>query len=104
MAGTGSRLEQVSAWQRALALAAQTPASRNRYADFLRAASILVVILGHWLMAAPHIANGEPRFTHMLDLAPWTRWLTWGLQVMPLFFIVGAGGPGRRPSWSTSTS
>lgn len=70
-------------------MAARTPASRNRYVDFLRAASILVVVLGHWLMAAPFLDNGEPQLAHMLDEAPWTRWLTWGLQVMPIFFIVG---------------
>ena len=77
------------AWHKALDLAGKTPPSRNRYADFLRAASILVVVLGHWLMAAPLLREGVPQLSHMLDLAPWTRWLTWALQVMPVFFIVG---------------
>ena len=31
-------------------LAARTPASRDRSVDFLRAASILTVVLGHWLI------------------------------------------------------
>ncbi len=48
-----------------------------------------MVVLGHWLMAAPFLAEGEPRLAHMLDLEPWTHWLTWALQVMPIFFIVG---------------
>lgn len=86
------------AWQRALELADQTPATRNRYADFLRAASILVVVLGHWTMAAPFAREGAVELGHMLDLAPWTRWLTWALQVMPTFFVVG--GFSNAISWS----
>ncbi|MDH3403525.1 MAG: acyltransferase [Acidobacteriota bacterium] len=70
-------------------MADQTPAARNRYADFLRAASILVVVLGHWLMAAPFMRDGRAELSHMLDVSPWTRWLTWALQIMPTFFVVG---------------
>ena len=33
-------------WSQASQLAAQTPAERNRYVDFLRAVSILVVVVG----------------------------------------------------------
>ncbi|OEJ95891.1 hypothetical protein J116_016815 [Streptomyces thermolilacinus SPC6] len=33
-------------------LAANTPATRDRYIDLLRVASLAVVVLGHWLMAA----------------------------------------------------
>lgn len=87
-----------SAWSRALALADQTPVSRNRYADFLRAASILIVVLGHWLMAAPHFSQGVSSLGHLLDVAPWTHWLTWLLQVMPTFFVVG--GFANAISWS----
>ena len=32
-------------------LAAATPASRDRYVDFLRAASIAGVVFGHWFIA-----------------------------------------------------
>ncbi len=78
-----------SPWSRAAALAAATPASRNRAADFLRAASILVVVLGHWLMAAPWVDEDGSHIEHMLAVAPWSQWLTWGLQVMPIFFFVG---------------
>ncbi|MCZ6508838.1 MAG: acyltransferase [Acidobacteria bacterium] len=95
---TSAHAERRSAWSRALALADATPATRNRYADFLRAASILVVVLGHWLMAAPYVRTGAPELGHMLDVAPWTRWLTWALQVMPIFFLVG--GFANAISWS----
>jgi len=94
------RLPGSGAWSRASALAEQTPEARNRYVDFLRAASILVVVLGHWLMAAPSMADGEFSLSDMLHAAPWSRWLTWLFQVMPLFFIVG--GYSNAASWETA--
>ena len=78
-------------------LAARTPAARNRYVDFLRATSIVVVVIGHWLMAAPSFERGEFTLSDMLRIAPRTQWLTWIFQVMPLFFIVG--GYGNSASW-----
>jgi hypothetical protein len=44
----------MAAWSRIAELADRTPPSRNRYVDFLRAMSMLVVIVGHWLAAAPY--------------------------------------------------
>jgi len=80
----------MSLWSQAAAMAAQTPASRNRYVDFLRAASIGVVVFGHWLAAAPYLGpDGRLRADHVLAVVDWTRWLTWGIQVMPIFFVVG---------------
>ena len=78
-------------WSRASALAEQTPADRNRYVDFLRAASIIFVITGHWLIATAHYDGDTGVLTPvaMLDIQPWTQWLTWLFQVMPIFFIVG---------------
>lgn len=67
----------------------QTPEDRNRYADFLRALAILVVVLGHWLLAYISVENGEVQAERLLALVPWTHWLTWIVQVMPLFFFVG---------------
>jgi acyltransferase-like protein len=80
----------VSPWSRAAELASKTPATRNRYVDFLRALSILIVIVGHWTAAAPYLdADGRLRPTHILAVADWTHWLTFGIQVMPVFFLVG---------------
>jgi hypothetical protein len=89
-----------SAWNRARRLADQTPTARNRYVDFLRAASILVVVIGHWLMAAPSLEGGRFSLGDMLRLAPWSQWLTWAFQVMPLFFIVGGYANGI--SWEAA--
>ncbi|MFJ5775306.1 acyltransferase [Streptomyces sp. NPDC093094] len=67
-------------------LAAATPASRDRYVDLLRVASLAVVVLGHWLMAAV-TADGE--VGNLLAVVPGLQILTWALQVMPVFFFVG---------------
>ncbi len=76
-------------WSQAGALAARTPEDRNRYVDFLRAASILFVITGHWLITTAYSGDGGFTAVMMLDARPWTQWLTWVFQVMPIFFIVG---------------
>lgn len=87
-------------WAQAGKLAAQTPESRNRYVDFLRALSICAVVLGHWLMAAPFINEGSIAISSMLEHGEWTRWLTWAFQVMPVFFLVG--GYSNSISWQSA--
>ncbi|MDH3430052.1 MAG: acyltransferase, partial [Gammaproteobacteria bacterium] len=79
----------MSVWSQAKDLAAVTPDDRNRYVDFLRAASILVVVTGHWLVAAAYYHDGKLTPGDVLELQPGTQWLTWLFQVMPIFFIVG---------------
>src|SRR5215472_4752396 len=80
----------MSAWSRAAELAERTHISRNRYVDFLRAMSMLVVVVGHWLAAAPYPdATNSLTSAHILTAVPWTAWLTWIVQVMPIFFVVG---------------
>ncbi len=80
----------MAVWSRAAELADRTPPFRNRYVDFLRAISMLVVTVGHWLAAAPYFdATNTLTTAHILTVAPWTAWLTWIVQVMPIFFMVG---------------
>ena len=76
-------------WSQASSMAAQTPQERNRYVDFLRSLSILVVIVGHWLIATAYYVDGTLTSEHLLKTQPQTQWLTWIFQVMPIFFIVG---------------
>ncbi len=76
-------------WAQAKELAAATPEERNRYVDFLRAVSILVVITGHWLVVALYYMDGKLQLNKLIVLQPVTQWLTWLFQVMPIFFIVG---------------
>lgn len=77
-----------------LALAAATPASRDRYIDFLRGFSILVVALGHWLIAVVVWKGGRVDGFNALERIDGLWALTWVLQVMPLFFFVGGFGNG----------
>ncbi len=87
-------------WSQAASAAAKTPESRNRYVDFLRAVSIMAVISGHWLVASPFVDAGELTLSNMLAERPWTQWLTWVFQVMPVFFLVG--GYSNGVSWSAA--
>jgi len=73
----------------ARALAAATPADRDRYVDFLRVASIAVVVLGHWLMAAFTRDGDRLSGTNALALVHGLWLATWLLQVMPVFFFIG---------------
>ncbi len=86
-------------WSKAGELAAATPPDRDRYIDFLRLFSIVVVVVGHWLMAVVWY-DGELHISHILAEAGWTHYLTWVLQVMPVFFIVGGFANAR--SWTSA--
>ena len=87
-------------WSRAQDMALKAPPERNRYVDFLRAFSILAVVVGHWLVAAPYMQDGSVQGGHLLGILPWTQWLTWGFQVMPIFFLVG--GFSNALSWAAN--
>jgi len=87
-------------WARTRALAEQTPPTRNRYVDFLRAVSICVVVVGHWLVGMPVVIDGELSGADVLRVVPWTQWLSWAMQVMPVFFVVG--GYSNAVSWGSA--
>ena len=77
-------------------IAEATPASRNRVVDAVRAGSVLVVVFGHWLAASIWIdPEGEIRLMNSLEWIPYAGWVTWLVQVMPVFFIVGGYASGR---------
>ncbi|WP_152345776.1 acyltransferase family protein [Brevibacterium sp. CFH 10365] len=76
-----------------------TPDTRSREVDFLRAAAITVVVLGHWTIIAVSVDGGiDPH--GLLDQARWTHPLTWVFQVMPIFFLVG--GYSNALSWRSA--
>jgi fucose 4-O-acetylase-like acetyltransferase len=70
-------------------LVARTPPDRDRYVDFLRAFSIVVVVLGHWLIGVIYWEGGVIGTTSAIGKTPWLWVATWFLQVMPIFFFVG---------------
>jgi peptidoglycan/LPS O-acetylase OafA/YrhL len=86
----------------ARAASEQTPANRNRYVDFLRAVSILAVVVGHWLVITPWVSSdGVFHADHLLTRSDFAQWLTWVFQVMPVFFAVG--GFANAVSWDSAT-
>lgn len=90
----------MSLWSQAKAAAARTPDTRNRAADFFRAAAILLVVFGHWIVSVPYLRDGELLYTELLAVQPWTQYATWVVQVMPVFFFVG--GFANAASWTSA--
>jgi peptidoglycan/LPS O-acetylase OafA/YrhL len=70
-------------------MASATPASRDRYVDFLRALSIVAVVFGHWFISIVHWQYGLVYQTSAVGVTSGLWVGTWLFQVMPLFFFVG---------------
>lgn len=70
-------------------MAERTPSERDRYVDLLRAFSITVVVLGHWLIAVIHRGEDRIAVSSAIGVTRGLWLLTWVLQVMPIFFFVG---------------
>jgi fucose 4-O-acetylase-like acetyltransferase len=85
-------------WTRSMQMAEATPPSRDRFIDAARGFAILVVVLGHWLIAVVSWQGGEVEGTNALAVIPGLWIVTWVLQVMPLFFFVG--GAANAWTWS----
>lgn len=77
-------------------MAEQTPADRNRVVDAWRVVAILTVVVGHWLAASIWLRpDGELTLLNSLEWIPYAGWVTWVVQVMPIFFLVGGFANGR---------
>jgi len=70
------------------AMVEATPADRDRVVDFLRAASICAVVVGHWSIAIVWWDHGVLRVTSAIGVTSWLWLATWVLQVMPIFFYI----------------
>jgi peptidoglycan/LPS O-acetylase OafA/YrhL len=70
-------------------LAARTPPDRDRYVDFLRGLSILVVVIGHWLVGVIYWEEGVIGTYSAIAMTPGLWIVTWFVMVMPIFFFVG---------------
>ncbi|MGI5164032.1 acyltransferase family protein [Spirillospora sp. CA-253888] len=83
---------------------AATPAHRERAVDALRALAILGVVLGHWLVTALTATGGELRTVSPLAEQPALTPVSWVLQTLAVFFLVGGYGAakGLRPGMSRS--
>lgn len=64
-------------------------ADRDLFIDALRAASVLVVVLGHWLTTTVIWEDGLIDIENALSVIRSSHIATWLIQVMPLLFFVG---------------
>ncbi|MFF5109688.1 acyltransferase [Streptosporangium sp. NPDC000509] len=62
---------------------------RDRYVDWLRALSLIVVVVWHWAFTILQWGPDGPSPTSPLGFTSGLWILTWLLQVLPLFFYVG---------------
>src|SRR5437870_138733 len=70
-------------------MVARTPVTRDRVVDFLRAASIVAVVFGHWMIGIVWWQDGVLRSTSAVGVTTGLWLVTWFFQVMPIFFFVG---------------
>ncbi|MGW0861191.1 acyltransferase family protein [Streptomyces sp. NPDC002611] len=66
-----------------------TPAGRDRAVDALRAAAVLGVVLGHWLVTALVSDGSALRTASPLRDMPWLTPVSWLFQTLAVFFLVG---------------
>ncbi|MBX7448767.1 acyltransferase [Mycolicibacterium sp. 3033] len=74
------------------------PAPRREGAlDLYRSAAVLIVVIGHWLLSVMTYRDGSFGRDNPLVLMPFTQWITWFFQVVPVFFAVA--GYASAASW-----
>jgi peptidoglycan/LPS O-acetylase OafA/YrhL len=64
-------------------------AARDPFVDFVRAASLVVVVAWHWAFTILEWREDGPHATNPIGFTKGLWLITWVLQVMPLFFLVG---------------
>jgi len=62
---------------------------RDAYVDWLRAMSLVVVVLWHWAFTIVDWRPDGPHVTHPIGYTRGSWVVTWLLQVIPLFFYIG---------------
>ena len=73
------------------------PDNRDHAMDLYRVVALLLIVVGHWVAACLTFSDGAFwRENPLVDL-PWTQWLTWIFQVVPVFFVVA--GYASAVSW-----
>ncbi|WP_233209381.1 acyltransferase [Mycobacterium sp. ENV421] len=82
--------------------ATTTTAARNHAMDLYRVVALVFVVIGHWIAAALTFSDGGFWRENPLVDMPWTQWLTWIFQVVPVFFVVA--GYASAVSWTQRTA
>ena len=71
---------------------------RDLAVDYYRVSGVVLIVLGHWLAGSVTYQDGYfGRQNPLLD-QPWTQWLTWLFQAVPVFFL--AAGYAGAVSWT----
>jgi surface polysaccharide O-acyltransferase-like enzyme len=71
---------------------------RDLAVDFYRVSGVVLIVLGHWLDASVTYHDGHFGRQNPLVDQPWTQWLTWLFQAVPVFFL--AAGYASAVSWT----
>lgn len=71
---------------------------RDLAVDCYRVAALVLIVVGHWLIVCVTYHDGHFGWQNALFDMPWTRWLTWIFQAVPVFFLVA--GYASAVSWT----
>ena len=69
--------------------AAPTQPTRDGSIDAVRAALLVMVVALHAMMVGVSVGAAGPQMANALENQPWFAPVSWVVQIMPLFFIVG---------------
>ncbi|BBX73328.1 acyltransferase [Mycobacterium shinjukuense] len=61
---------------------------RDLAVDYYRVSGVVLIVLGHWLAGSVTYHDGRFGRQNPLVDQPWTQWLTWPFQAVPVFFLV----------------
>ena len=76
---------------------------RDLALDVFRASALFVVVAWHWVFTILRWGEHGPRVDNPISELPQLSHLTWVLQVMPLFFLVGGALTARSTAALTTT-
>ncbi|MEB3984359.1 acyltransferase [Mycobacterium sp. 663a-19] len=71
---------------------------RDLAVDLYRVGGLVLIVVGHWLLACMTYHDGHFGLQDGISDMPWTAWLSWIFQAVPVFFLV-AGYAGA-VSWT----
>lgn len=68
---------------------AAAPGNRDTGIDLVRSLCVIAVVLLHAIMVGVDVVDGRPVFDNASTGTWWIVPVSWALQVMPLFFVIG---------------
>lgn len=72
--------------------------TRDLAVDYYRVSGVVLIVLGHWLLSCVTFTDSGFGLQDPLADIPWTRWITWPMQAVPVFFL--AAGYASAVSWA----